>query len=90
MAILKYSYLSLGIVLYIIFNVLSYTHPSYAGPLEMKIIFSIISLGLLIFDYLAILFTRRFFKRDFSDFTTYIKVTLYLGIIITPMISLYY
>jgi hypothetical protein len=56
----------------------------------MKIIFSIISLGLLTFDYLAILFTRRFFKRDFSDFTTYIKITLYLGIIITPMISLYY
>jgi hypothetical protein len=90
MAILKYGYLSLGIILYVLFNIISYTHPTYAGPIEMKILFSIISLGLLSFDYITILWTRKIFKRNFSDFTTYIKVTLYLGILITPMISLYY
>lgn len=90
MAILKYGYLSLGMILYVLFNIISYTHPAYAGPIEMKILFSIISLGLLSFDYIIILWTRKIFKRNFSDFTTYIKVTLYLGILITPMISLYY
>lgn len=90
MAILKYIYLSFGIILYVTVNIISYTSEAYAGDLKVKILFSIISLVLLTLDYLVILMTKKLFKKDFSMFTTYMKITLYLGIIITPLISLYY
>ncbi len=90
MAILKYTYLSLGIILLIIFNIMSYTLDAYQGDIVMKILFSLISFVLLSIDYLAILQTKKWFKREFSDFSTYMKITLYLGIIVIPMISLYY
>ncbi|MDX9692185.1 MAG: hypothetical protein RBT45_06985 [Acholeplasmataceae bacterium] len=90
MAILKYAYLSLGIILFVFLNILSYTHEAYAGELNLKILFSFISFSLLMFDYAAILFTKKLFKREFDHFTLYVKITLYLGIIVAPMISLYY
>lgn len=90
MAILKYSYLSLGVVLYGIVNYFSYTKPSFEAPIGMKILFSTISFVLLVIDYLVILFTKKFFKKDFSNFTTYVRVTLLIGVIIIPLISLYY
>jgi hypothetical protein len=90
MAILKYSYLSLGVILYIGINYISYTHVAYQADLGMKLMFSALSLLFLSLDYLAILFTQKVFRKEFKDFTTYIKVTLYLGIVIAPLISLYY
>ena len=90
MAILKYGYLSLGLILFIFINIVSYTHQSYQADLLTKIIFTSISFVLLIIDYAIILFTKKIFKKDFSAFTTYMKITLYLGIIIIPLISLYY
>jgi hypothetical protein len=90
MAILKYSYLVFGVGLYIVLNVLSYTTPIFPGELGTKILFSFISLLLLTLDYATILFTEKLFKRPFRDFTTYMKISLYIGVIIIPLISLYY
>ena len=90
MAILKYSYLSLGVILYVLMNIVSYTLPTFSGPLEMKILFSLMSLVLLLIDYILILWTEKILKRPFKDFTTYVKVSLYVGIVIIPLISLYY
>jgi hypothetical protein len=90
MAILKYSYLALGIVLYIAINYISYTNVNFSGEIQMKLIYSFISLLLLILDYIVILFTKKIFKKEFNDFTLYMKISLYLGVIIIPLISLYY
>lgn len=90
MAILKYTYLSLGIVLYVIFNVMSYTMSSFDGVLATKILFSVISFAVLVLDYIVILKTEWLFKKPFHAFTTYSKIMLYLGVIIAPLISLYY
>lgn len=90
MAILKYVYLSLGIILYVLFNVMSYTMPSFDGKLATKILFSMLSLGVLILDYIVILKTEWLLKKPFTSLTTYSKFMLYLGIIIAPLISLYY
>jgi hypothetical protein len=90
MAILKYSYLALGVIFYTLVNVVSYTSPIFPGELGTKILFSSISLLLLTLDYATILFTQTLYKRPFSDFTTYVKITLYIGVIIIPLISLYY
>ena len=38
MAILKYSYLVLGVILYVFINVLSYTTASFAGDMGIKIL----------------------------------------------------
>ena len=90
MAILKYSYLALGVILYVAVNVVSYTSPIFPGELGTKILFSSISFILLILDYATILFTQKLFKRPFRVFTTYVKISLYIGVIIIPLISLYY
>ena len=89
MAILKYTYLGLGMVLYIVINIISYANPGLIEVMNKKIMFSILSLALLVFDYVCILWTKKLFNRPFNDFATYMKVTLYLGIIIFPLISLY-
>ncbi len=90
MAILKYAYLSLGIILFVFFNILSYSNPTFHGNFSTKIIFSILSFGLMVLDYLVILKSEWILKKPFQSFTTYTKVMLYLGVIITPLISLYY
>jgi len=89
-AILKYSYLSLGIILYVGINYISYTHANYQGELGIKLLFSLISLAFLTADYVAILATKKIFKKEFKDFTTYVKITLYIGVLIAPLVSLYY
>ncbi|MBU1142059.1 MAG: hypothetical protein KKH92_00275, partial [Firmicutes bacterium] len=71
-------------------NIVSYTNPNFTGELSIKIIYSTISLLLLIFDYASILFPKRLYKKDFSQYTTYVKISLYLGVIVIPLISLYY
>jgi hypothetical protein len=89
-AILKYGYLSLGLVLYVLFNIASYTMPTFQGEIAKKILFSGISFIFLMLDYIVILKTEWLFKKPFQSFTTYTKAMLYLGIIIAPLISLYY
>jgi hypothetical protein len=89
-AILKYGYLSLGLVLYVLFNIASYTMPTFQGDMATKILFSGLSLVFLVLDYIVILKTKWLFKKPFQSFTTYSKAMLYLGIIIAPLISLYY
>lgn len=90
MAILKYIYLLLGWLLFGFINVISYTQPMFEGPLETKILFSGISLILLVLDNLIILKSEWIFKRPFRQFQTYNQVMFYLGIIVIPLISLYY
>jgi len=90
MAILKYFYLSLGIILYIFINIVSYSNPNFSGELSIKIIYSTISLALLVLDYASILFPKKLYKKDFFEYTTYVKISLYLGVIVIPLISLYY
>ena len=90
MAILKYLYLSFGVLLYIFINFVSYTNPNFAGAISMKIIYSTISFVLLVLDYASILFPKKLYKKDFSQYTTYVKISLYLGVIVIPLISLYY
>jgi len=89
MAILKKGYLILGVAFYIIINVISYTNPSFSGDMTIKIMLSLISLALLILDYASILYTKKLFNRKFDDFETFMKITLYLGVLIIPLISLY-
>ncbi len=90
MAILKYSYLVSGLMLYIGINIISYTSPAFEGDLMLKIMYSTISLILLILDYLVILKTEMIMKKPFKQFSTYTKIMLYVGIIVIPLISLYY
>lgn len=90
MAILKYSYLVFGVIWFITINVLSYTLPAFEGPIATKLFYSLMSGILLAFVYLSILKTELIFKRPFQNLTTYMKISLYLGIIVLPLISLYY
>jgi uncharacterized membrane protein YidH (DUF202 family) len=90
MAIIKYIYLFSGIVLYIALNILSYTHPSFIGAIHLKVIYSLVSLILLALDYITILKTEWIMKKPFKSFSTYTKIMLYLGVIVIPLISLYY
>jgi hypothetical protein len=90
MAILKYTYLSLGVILYVVFNVISYTNDNYVGDLTTKMIFSFISLVFLMLCYALILFSKKLTKKAFYQYPTHLKIALYVGILIAPMISLYY
>lgn len=90
MAILKYCYLISGFILYIGINVISYTSPAFEGDLMMKIIYSTVSMILLILDYMVILKTEMIMKKPFKQFSTYTKIMLYVGIVVIPLISLYY
>lgn len=90
MAILKYAYLTFGVVFYVILNVFSYTHPQFVGAMTIKVFYSVISCLLLIMDYILILKTEWILKKPFKHLTTYTKIMLYLGILIIPLISLYY
>lgn len=90
MAILKYSYLVFGVIFYGFINYISYTMPSFEGELRMKILFSGLSLILLVLDYVIILKAEIIFKRPFASFSTYAKIMFYIGVFVIPIISLYY
>ena len=90
MVILKYAYLAGGASLYVYMNILSYTHPGYAGELGLKILFSIISLLLTAMIYLMILKPERIFKKSFQELSLHLRIMLYIGVVVAPMISLYY
>lgn len=90
MAVLKYLYLSLGLIFYVFLNIVSYTMPTFQGDMFTKILFSSLSFVLLSLDYVVILKTELIFKKPFKMMTTYTKIMLYLGVIVIPLISLYY
>lgn len=64
--------------------------PTFQGNMTTKILFSSISLILLILDFIVILKAELIFKKPLKDMTTYTKVMIYLGVIVIPLISLYY
>ncbi len=90
MKVVKYLYLGFGVVLFIGVNIFSFTTSYNNAEIGMKILFSSISFVLMLLNYASIVCTKKLYKREFSDFTTYFKITLYLGVIIIPLISLYY
>jgi hypothetical protein len=90
MAIVKYLWVFLGYGLYIFINILSYTHPSFAGPLSTKIIFSILSFVFMSIDALFFILTKRITKREWKELSLYTRISVVLGIVILPLVSLYY
>jgi hypothetical protein len=90
MAILKYVWVFLGYGLFIFINILSYTHPSFPGPIETKILFSLLSFVLLNVDVLLILIPKKITNRAWNDFTLYTKISICIGTLVLPLISLYY
>lgn len=87
---MKYTYLAGGVGLYVYMNILSYTHPEYGGELGLKIVFSIISFFLMVMIYLMILKPERIFKKPFQDLGLHLRIMLYIGVVVAPLISLYY
>lgn len=90
MAIIKYMYLFSGIVLYVLINIWSYQLPQTETILLTKLLFSGLSLILLVLDYICILKAEWLFKRPFQSFTPYTKIMFYIGVYVIPLISLYY
>lgn len=90
MAILRKIYVFIGFVWFGFLNYLSYTRFEFEGPIGMKVIYSIISFILLIYISLSILFTEKVYKKSFSALSLSVKLMLMLGIVIVPLISLYY
>ena len=90
MAIIRYLYLLMGWMMYGLMNVISYTSSSFEGPIQTKIIFSTISLILLLMDNIIILKSEWIFKRPFHTLTKYHQFMVYLGVLVIPLISLYY
>jgi hypothetical protein len=90
MAILKYGLVVIGYGMYVFVNVLSYTHPSFPGPFETKIIFSLLSLFFLTIDSLILLFPEKITKRTWKELSLYTRISVVLGVLILPLISLYY
>ncbi|MFA5560291.1 MAG: hypothetical protein WC964_00795 [Acholeplasmataceae bacterium] len=90
MAIIKYFYLLGAYTLYGYVNYVSYTNPAYQANLTTKIIFSTVSLLLLIGFTLIILIPEKIIRRPFSSFSRYTRVVIYIGVYIAPLISLYY
>lgn len=90
MAILKYTYLISGIILYIFINIWSYQLPQTENILLTKVFFSGLSLVLIILNDITILKAEWLFKRPFHTFTPYTKIMFYVGVFVIPFISLYY
>lgn len=86
---LKYSYLSLGVIHFLALNYISYFVEPYslAEPLYLKIILSVLSLALFVFIYILLIKPTLIFKKPLSKETV---ITLYIGVLIVPLISLYY
>lgn len=90
MAILKYGLIVIGYGLYIFINILSYSNPSFSGPLGTKILFSTLSFVFMTIDVLIFLMTKQITKREWKELSLYTRISVVLGIIILPLISLYY
>lgn len=90
MKYLKYGYLVFGIFFYIYINYITYTIIDTDADLSMSILFSMLSFVLLMLDYTLILIPHFFIKKPFQNFTLHTKILLYAGVVIIPLISLYY
>lgn len=90
MAILKKIYVLIGFLWYGVINYLSYNRVEFEGPLGMKVLYSIVSFLLLTYISLSIIFTKRIYKKSFKDLSLSLKLMFILGIVIVPLISLYY
>ncbi len=90
MAILKYGLVVFGYGFYVFINIVSYTHPSFPGAFETKIIFSLLSLFFLTIDSLILLIPEKITKRTWKELSLYTRISVVLGILILPLISLYY
>ena len=90
MAILKKVYVSLGFLWFGFVNYLSYSYVEYEGPIGMKILYSTVSFTLLLYLSISILIPERIYKKTFKEFTLSVKLMFILGIVIVPLISLYY
>lgn len=87
---MKKLYILSGWIWYGYLNVVSYTNPSYAGPWATKIIYSLTSAILLILLDLILLEKLMFMKKPYALLTLYTKIMLHVGILVVPLISLYY
>ena len=90
MAILKYVYVGIGLIWYIFINIVSYTNPFYEAVTTYKVIFSTLSLVLFMINALFILYTERILKKPFKSLSLHTKIILIVGVVIIPIISLYY
>ena len=86
---IKYLYLVSSIPYFIFINYISYNVEPYsiAKPLAVKLTFSIISAILFIIILLLLIRPSLIYKKEIKLDT---KIALYIGIIIVPLISLYY
>lgn len=85
--VLKYFYLTLGLVHFTWVNYLSYNVEPYKNQnsLGIKILFSVISLILLAIVYILLIYPKLFKKEKIKTET---KIALYVGVIIVSLISL--
>lgn len=85
--IIKIGYLILGILLFIGINYLSYFVEPYSTnkTITYKLIFTFISLILMLLIYVLILKPKILIKHDLKKETI---IALYIGVIIIPLISL--
>ncbi|MFU8793619.1 MAG: hypothetical protein ACNA7K_06290 [Acholeplasmataceae bacterium] len=90
MAILRRVYVAFGFLWYVFINIISYTMPLYEANITLKIIFSFISLILFIGNGLIILETKRLFKKPFEALSLHTKIIVSVGVIVIPLVSLYY
>lgn len=90
MAIIRRFYVLGGFIWYIILNVISYTNPLYDANIVNKIIFSFISLILFIGNGSIILASERLLKKPFEALSLHTKIIVSVGVIVIPLVSLYY
>jgi hypothetical protein len=90
MAILRKFYVLIGYLWYGVINYLSYQRVEFEAPLGLKILYSLVSFILLTYISLSIVFTKRIYKKSFKDLSLSLKLMFILGIVIVPLISLYY
>lgn len=85
--LLKYFYLTLGLVYYGWVNYLSYTKEPYLSSqsLTIKIIFSVISIIVLWIIYILLIYPKLITKNKLKKETI---IMMYIAVIIVPLISL--
>lgn len=90
MAILRSIYVGSGFIWYIAINVISYTNPLYEANITTKVIFSFISFILYVSNGSIILASEKILKKPFESLSLHTKIIVSVGVIVIPLISLYY
>ena len=90
MAIMIKLYVFFGWSFYIYINYVSYTHQAYQQNTIVKVLFSLMSFMIIMILNLIIFKSELLFKKPFSMLKTQTKLIVLLGILIAPLISLYY